>query len=557
MAPDLFCPVLGKFQAPGYLGILHGGTMFSQVTSVNSTHTGNTAQSNSWFKPTYLGIALLLSWIFLLFYKQVDTPITVMHITASVSDFVFWGSSAMLSCTLLAFCAKTSAAINLSLRKSLRILAPLSICLGTAITFWFLSSAANHQPKDTASIAELAALISGSVLTGTGSAILACRWAHAFERLRAGVIILHSAAIISVATAISITTGYLPEQLIAVTAIALPLASTYCLEKCEGQQARCNEKHSQLQEDSLSGRLTRWCTPLLYLCTFTLGFAPTFLQSSAGPYGTICSQLLCLASTVIVLLVCLIYDLLFHRKAIVLSIVAPIALLTVVLIPSMSFPGSNPLSAFLSSGYLCLEALLFVMFVVTGKQTHRPVAQTYAIGRLTYVLADVLGYICGNCAIHLDEGTLNALAGTFMGVGCCVVLAFAGFLIVLSSMRFVTVYLGEESERPNPGPISDSAPVLGQTPLDDNTVSRTGNDMDHTAKTVGTAEATKIELFSDHYSLTEREKDVLAELVKGHTLSRIQEVLHISKGTTSYHVQNIYAKCNVHSKQELIDLFDQ
>ena len=65
------------------------------------------------------------------------------------------------------------------------------------------------------------------------------------------------------------------------------------------------------------------------------------------------------------------------------------------------------------------------------------------------------------------------------------------------------------------------------------------------------------ESFASRYGLTPREAQALACLLKGHSQQRIQEELGISKGTASFHIQNVYAKCGVHSRQELIDLHEQ
>ena len=56
------------------------------------------------------------------------------------------------------------------------------------------------------------------------------------------------------------------------------------------------------------------------------------------------------------------------------------------------------------------------------------------------------------------------------------------------------------------------------------------------------------------YSLTSREADVMTLLAHGNTATRIQEELGISYNTVKYHVKNVYAKMDVHSQQELIDL---
>ncbi|WP_251231140.1 helix-turn-helix transcriptional regulator [Adlercreutzia aquisgranensis] len=58
------------------------------------------------------------------------------------------------------------------------------------------------------------------------------------------------------------------------------------------------------------------------------------------------------------------------------------------------------------------------------------------------------------------------------------------------------------------------------------------------------------------YQLTPREGEVLTLLARGRTSPIIQEKLVVSQNTVRTHVRHIYAKLNVHSQQELINLVD-
>jgi DNA-binding NarL/FixJ family response regulator len=49
------------------------------------------------------------------------------------------------------------------------------------------------------------------------------------------------------------------------------------------------------------------------------------------------------------------------------------------------------------------------------------------------------------------------------------------------------------------------------------------------------------------YGLTDRERDVLREMVQGHTQKEIAERLFVSPSTVNTHVQHIYEKLHVHS----------
>lgn len=60
----------------------------------------------------------------------------------------------------------------------------------------------------------------------------------------------------------------------------------------------------------------------------------------------------------------------------------------------------------------------------------------------------------------------------------------------------------------------------------------------------------------DAHGLSAREKDVFTLLAKGYTSPRIQKELYIAAGTVNYHTRNIYAKLGVHTKQELIGMYE-
>ena len=58
------------------------------------------------------------------------------------------------------------------------------------------------------------------------------------------------------------------------------------------------------------------------------------------------------------------------------------------------------------------------------------------------------------------------------------------------------------------------------------------------------------------FKLSPREAEVFGFLAKGRSVPYMRDVLVISKSTIETHIKHIYAKCNVHSKQELLDLVE-
>ncbi len=61
---------------------------------------------------------------------------------------------------------------------------------------------------------------------------------------------------------------------------------------------------------------------------------------------------------------------------------------------------------------------------------------------------------------------------------------------------------------------------------------------------------------AQRYGLSPREREVLPLLVQGRTVLRIKDELSISSSTVNTHIRHIYAKCDVCSKQELLDLIE-
>ena len=64
----------------------------------------------------------------------------------------------------------------------------------------------------------------------------------------------------------------------------------------------------------------------------------------------------------------------------------------------------------------------------------------------------------------------------------------------------------------------------------------------------------RCDALADDHGLTNREKDILYLLAQGRDLAFICETLFLSKNAVKSYQKTIYAKLNVHSKQEIIDL---
>ena len=70
-----------------------------------------------------------------------------------------------------------------------------------------------------------------------------------------------------------------------------------------------------------------------------------------------------------------------------------------------------------------------------------------------------------------------------------------------------------------------------------------------------TAEEEHLEAFSKAFRLTKRETEVMVLLVQGRSVNRNAEQLVVSPNTVKTHRNRLYAKLDVHDRQELLDKY--
>ncbi|MBN2545958.1 MAG: FHA domain-containing protein [Spirochaetes bacterium] len=62
--------------------------------------------------------------------------------------------------------------------------------------------------------------------------------------------------------------------------------------------------------------------------------------------------------------------------------------------------------------------------------------------------------------------------------------------------------------------------------------------------------------FITHFDITKREEEILYYLLEGKSTKKIADTLFISEGTAKNHVLNIFKKVNVHSRFELLAVYN-
>lgn len=77
-----------------------------------------------------------------------------------------------------------------------------------------------------------------------------------------------------------------------------------------------------------------------------------------------------------------------------------------------------------------------------------------------------------------------------------------------------------------------------------------------TAEPVAAEPVDYVAAMAEAFKLSPRETEVLRYLGRGRSVPYMREVMMLSKSTIETHIKHIYAKTDVHSKQELIDLIE-
>ena len=167
---------------------------------------------------------------------------------------------------------------------------------------------------------------------------------------------------------------------------------------------------------------------------------------------------------------------------------------------------------------LCVDALFYAIFARITMQRFCLPSETFGIFRAAAQAGFLIGGLLS--AWSVAEG-IDSLAMSLGFICICVVMLP---LFLHLQKRFDTAP-ADEQERP-----ADSASSIQ------------GKDV-------------LLEII-DAYKLSAREAEVLRFLSKGRSVPYMREAMTLSKSTIETHIKHIYAKVDVHSKQELIDLIE-
>lgn len=169
--------------------------------------------------------------------------------------------------------------------------------------------------------------------------------------------------------------------------------------------------------------------------------------------------------------------------------------------------------------FCLITQMYFARFAARGQATP---TQSYGLGWIFVHLGDLAGVL-----------VMSALAAFVPGASAASIAAICMVLLVVTTMYV----LGDKDSfalawTPDAGKAQAS-------PVEDASSSESGS---------------RIQELARELNLTPRETEVFALLMKGRSVPYIRDELVVSRETVATHVKHIYAKANVHSRQELLDL---
>ncbi|MBR5259260.1 MAG: helix-turn-helix transcriptional regulator [Eggerthellaceae bacterium] len=162
------------------------------------------------------------------------------------------------------------------------------------------------------------------------------------------------------------------------------------------------------------------------------------------------------------------------------------------------------------AGYLSMLTVLMSVFVIVSRLRGHDAVLFFAKGFAALFAGELLGLVAGNACRYIPVASESLIA-----------IAIAGLVVLYSYLFLFT-------------------------------------DRDVRELTVVVAEADFFEeaclRIVETFGLSKREAEILPLALRGRTGERIGQELFISKNTVDTHLRRIYGKCNVGSRQELIDL---
>lgn len=272
--------------------------------------------------------------------------------------------------------------------------------------------------------------------------------------------------------------------------------------------------------------------------------APGFMRSytSALPFATTVGVGEAMFSGVAVVLMTLAVAsiVLFGETKIDLAykFVVPLMAAGLLLLPFLSAGQETLAAVVIMSGYILLEIYVWASLADSAANVSAPTALVFGLGKSCMNAGLLAGTFLG-----LNFGSSSSML--LVGVLVFIVYLFIVLENVLSPGIGITLSLGQQSEPEQ----SDHTPESRKVTIEEAAKLNLSEMFNAVLNERCSAIAAR-------YGLSNRETEVLEQLARGRSLQAIANDLHVAYSTIKTHTDHIYAKTNVHSRQDLISLLE-
>lgn len=299
----------------------------------------------------------------------------------------------------------------------------------------------------------------------------------------------------------------------------------------------------------------------LFLFRVAYGFALRFGEEAGTP----------LISTWAVLAVaCVVIYMLLAKKSLPIDALVNWSLLLVIVGFYAVATGSSIAPhlgvTLLSAGSTLFDMVSWMILVAIMARNIYGATAVFAWGHGLMGIGTILG---AQLAVHYNAVLLTEDMPLLVLSGCFIVLFAAYALFVLRDCSFAKMIAEIVPASPGESAAADveEAPVAEQTTAIGGGAEHAsgGEQPEATALAAEAAEPSapvpltveeRCARIAERFKLTKREAEVLGMLARGRNRAYIEETLVVSRNTVNSHVKHIYAKLDVHSHQELLDIVE-
>ena len=525
--------------------------------------------------PSRFGWSFLLAWVFCVFYLgTIDCRFLIEPALHSKSlpfstQLIVSGLPVFASIATIGYTIAIEPRMGeIADRPRMRVVSPLIASIGTIAYFLPLPDSTWALPV----------FIAASMATGIGSGFMWLLWGSFYSRIpqdHTEVLAPASAAIAALLTlASSAMSGWVGIAFVASFPIISGMSLEWALRNAPRKGADQNKHHRSEPSAAHALRsMGRTVLGILVACVFVC-LSGGFLD--ADPYirpetpvnqaSILVALVFAMALTAVAVVGPRRISISFFYRWMCPALVLGFA--SVILLPDPF----GSIVAFITSisarfAFCLITQMFFARFAESGKAT---ATQSFGWGWIGVHLGDFIGVFLLLMLQNFPIGNLGGFEN--VAAGCIVVLVFATMFVLDDETSFRTQNpsaenapsiitpskKSEELTTARPGDNANesigrnsNAQAEQRTPLQD--AEEPAADQKEQAGNDASFEETILSI-SKTFRLTPRETEVFSLLARGRSIPYIRDELVISRETAATHAKHIYAKLDVHSRQELIDL---